>query len=93
MPSLDPFYRLFLVPGLNHCALGVGAVNIGQHGIARPSLALPSHNVLLALVDWVEKGVAPETITGIAKDGVTERVHCRYPQKSVWNGTVYKCTA
>lgn len=91
MPSLDPFYRLFLVPGLNHCVRGVGAVNIGQHGLASPSLTAPTHNVLTALVDWVERGVAPDTITGISEDGLKERVHCRYPQKSVWSGTEYAC--
>lgn len=91
MPSLDPFYRLFLVPGLNHCVRGVGAVNIGQHGLASPSLATPTHNVLTALVDWVESGVAPDTITGISEDGLKERVHCRYPQKSVLKGTEYSC--
>lgn len=93
MPSLDPFYRLFLVPGLNHCVRGVGAVNIGQHGLASPSLTTPTHNVLTALVDWVESGVAPDTITGISDDGLKERVHCRYPQKSVWNGMEYYCVA
>lgn len=91
MPSLDPFYRLFLVPGLNHCVRGVGAVNIGQHGLASPSLTTPTHNVLTALVDWVESGVAPDTITGISEDGLKERVHCRYPQKSVLKGTEYSC--
>lgn len=91
MPSLDPFYRLFLVPGLNHCVRGVGAVNIGQHGLASPSRTAPTDNVLTALVDWVERGVAPDTITGISEDGLKERVHCRYPQKSVWSGTEYAC--
>jgi hypothetical protein len=29
MPSLDEFYRLFLVPGMAHCALGPGAFCFG----------------------------------------------------------------
>ncbi|KAJ7679127.1 tannase and feruloyl esterase [Mycena polygramma] len=43
-----------------------------------------SHNVLLALVDWVEGGPAPQTIVGTAEDGA-ERAHCRYPMRSVWD--------
>jgi len=56
-------------------------------GIARNE---SSHNLLLALVDWVENGVAPDTITGTAADGAT-RVHCRYPVRSVWNGSAFGC--
>ncbi|KAJ7857345.1 tannase and feruloyl esterase-domain-containing protein [Mycena olivaceomarginata] len=43
-----------------------------------------SHNILLALVDWVEGGVALDTIIGTADNEAT-RAHCRYPERSVWN--------
>lgn len=42
------FARLFVVPGMNHCAGGP---------------ATDQFDALTALVDWVEKGIAPETIT------------------------------
>ncbi|KAF7350350.1 Carboxylic ester hydrolase [Mycena venus] len=90
MPSLDAFYRLFLIPGMGHCALGPGAWAFGQLGGTEGARNESSHNVLLALVDWVEGGVAPDTITGTAVDGTT-RVHCRYPMRSVWNGTNFVC--
>ncbi|KAF8072292.1 tannase and feruloyl esterase [Lyophyllum atratum] len=90
MPSLDSFYRLFLVPGMNHCFGGPGACVFGQYGSETNVVNASSHNVLLAMVDWVEKGVAPETIIGTGLDGA-EREHCRYPQRSVWNGTAFRC--
>ncbi|KAK7046620.1 carboxylic ester hydrolase [Favolaschia claudopus] len=85
MPSLDEFYRLFLVPGLSHCIFGPGATRFGQ--VKRGSNAVndTSHNILLAMVDWVEGGIAPDTIIGTADDGIATRVHCRYPHRSVWD--------
>ncbi|KAF8057399.1 tannase and feruloyl esterase [Lyophyllum atratum] len=91
MPSLDSFYRLFLVPGMNHCSGGPGATAFGQGGMASNAVNASANNVLLAMVDWVEKGVAPETIVGTASVDGKQRVHCRYPQRSVWNGTVFGC--
>ncbi|KAJ7272043.1 hypothetical protein B0H12DRAFT_1228886 [Mycena haematopus] len=60
---LHAFYCLFLVPGW--WAAGLGGMN---------ARIKSSHNVLLALVDWVEGGSGPESITGMAEDGA-ERVH------------------
>lgn len=31
MPSIDSFYRLSLIPGLEHCFNGVGEINVGQY--------------------------------------------------------------
>ncbi|KAJ7152596.1 tannase and feruloyl esterase [Mycena crocata] len=91
MASLDDFYRLFLVPGMGHCGGGPGASNFGQLDHSTNAVNSSSHNILLALVDWVEGGLAPETITGTAADG-SERVHCRYPKKNFWNGTFFACS-
>ncbi|KAJ7755306.1 tannase and feruloyl esterase [Mycena maculata] len=89
MPSLDDFYRTFLVPGMGHCKGGPGAASFGQlEGTTTKNLS--SHNILLALVDWVEGGVAPDTIVGTAPDG-KERTHCRYPMRSVWDGENFGC--
>ncbi|KAJ7336236.1 tannase and feruloyl esterase [Mycena albidolilacea] len=86
MPSLDTFYRLFLVPGMVHCTFTPGASRFGQYQRGSNAVNASSHNILLALVDWVEGGeaAAPDTIVGTAEDGAT-RVHCRYPQRSVWD--------
>ncbi|KAF8153585.1 tannase and feruloyl esterase [Mycena galopus ATCC 62051] len=91
-PLMDDFYRLFLIPGMGHCVGGLGPTSFGQ-GTVVPGTNLVNdsgHNVLLALVDWVEGGVAPATIIGSDGNG-TERTHCRYPMRSVFNGTVFVC--
>ncbi|KAG6828121.1 hypothetical protein H0H87_002828 [Tephrocybe sp. NHM501043] len=90
MPSLDSFYRLFLIPGMNHCVDGPGASNFGQLGIPSNVVNASSHNVLLAMVDWVEGGIPPDTVVGTARDS-TQRPHCRYPQRSLWNGKSFIC--
>ena len=41
------FFRLFMVPGMGHCAGGV---------------ATDRFDAVTALVDWVEKGKAPDSI-------------------------------
>ncbi|KAF7360771.1 Carboxylic ester hydrolase [Mycena venus] len=95
LPLFDDFYRLFLIPGMGHCGDGLGANAFGQgifgFGVDGIAVNASTHNILLALVDWVEGDVAPETIVGTAVDGST-RTHCRYPQRSVWNGTVWTCS-
>lgn len=92
LPLLDDFYRLFLIPGMSHCGSGLGANAFGQGimGFGANVMNASSHNILLALVDWVEGGVAPETIIGTGVDG-SVRTHCRYPQRSVWNGNMWVC--
>ncbi|EJD47879.1 tannase and feruloyl esterase [Auricularia subglabra TFB-10046 SS5] len=86
--QLDDFYRLFLIPGMDHCFNGPGAWAFGQIGFASWTTA-PESNALLALVDWVEKGKAPETIRGLAVGANSTafpntRLHCKYPARSVW---------
>jgi len=89
MPTLDSFYRLFLVPGMGHCTFGPGASDFGQHYVTRGPVSTrdrPSHNILLALVEWVEKGKAPDVVIGTTHAGA-ERKHCRYPWRSIWDKT------
>lgn len=91
MPTLDSFYRLFTIPGMGHCSTGPGAWQFGQSGTDIRGLANDtSSNILLALVDWVENGRAPDGIVGtkFMNDLVTEgidsqRLHCPYPSRSV----------
>ncbi|KAJ7207158.1 tannase and feruloyl esterase [Mycena pura] len=90
--TLDGFYRLFLIPGMDHCLGGRGASNFGQLGTWTNAVNDSSHNILLALVDWVEGGIEPDTITGTTADGKSTRVHCRYPATSVWDGNAFVCS-
>ncbi|KAF7531804.1 hypothetical protein G7054_g8540 [Neopestalotiopsis clavispora] len=93
--QLDNFYRLFRVPGMNHCNSGPGAWVLGQGGNA-PSKGIPfdaDHNVLAAVVNWVEEGIAPEAMIGtkFVNDSVDLGVaythrHCRWPLNSTYLG-------
>ena len=71
--AVQDFYRLFRAPGVGHCAGGPGP---------------QPQNLFGALVDWVEKGIAPETITAqITSNGVTRtRPLCLYPQTAIYDG-------
>ncbi|KAF8518084.1 tannase and feruloyl esterase [Gautieria morchelliformis] len=89
--TLDEFYRLFLIPGMDHCAGGPGAWAIGQHGLGSNTVNDSAHNVLFSLVEWVEQGREPDVIVGTTIPGMMERMHCRYPQRSVHNGSVFVC--
>jgi len=73
--STQLFTRLFMVPGMGHCAGGTGPNRF---------------DALSALEPWVEKNVAPEKIVASqVSGGVTERTRplCPYPQVARWNGT------
>lgn len=65
--------RIFLVPGMTHCAGG-------------PSL--DHFDMLSAVVDWVEKGKAPDSViaTGHAFPG-RSRPLCAYPKHAQYTGT------
>ncbi|KAI0201154.1 feruloyl esterase B [Astrocystis sublimbata] len=96
LEKMDAFYRLFRIPGMDHCGGGPGAWTVGQSGTA-PSYSIPfdkEHNVLAAIVDWVEKGEAPDEIVGTkfiedsAEKGVSYlHRHCRYPFRSTYSGS------
>ena len=61
---LDNFYRLFMVPGMGHCGGGNGPNTFGN----RPGAPIdPDHDVVAALEQWVEKGIAPKQLIGTGK--------------------------
>jgi hypothetical protein len=69
--KVDNFYRVFIAPGLDHCFGGPGAYPVDPLG---------------AVVDWVEKGRAPDTLLARSPDGLSTRNLCRYPLVSRYNG-------
>jgi hypothetical protein len=81
------FYRLFMVPGMGHCTGGPGPNAFG--GLAQPAAPLDSqHDLVSALEDWVERGVAPAQITATkyvkddpAQGIVMQRPICPYPEE------------
>lgn len=73
--SIDDFLRLFMAPGAGHCY-------IGGYG---PAPVDP----LASLVDWVERGVAPDTLAAaFAKtDGtIIARALCPWPKMPRYDG-------
>jgi hypothetical protein len=90
--ALDEFYRYFRISGMAHCGGGPGASFIGNQRRNTASLD-PQENVLMAIVRWVEEGIAPDTITGTAfrngnqSAGIDfKRKHCRWPYRNVYKG-------
>lgn len=90
--AVSDFYRLFMVPGFDHCGLQAG-----------PGITQAGLDPLTALENWVEKGVAPDMLptTRFAADGKVERVRplCPYPEVPRFKGgdandpANYACTA
>jgi feruloyl esterase len=73
------YYRLFMVPGMNHCKGGPGA-NV--------------FDMLIPLVQWVEDDVAPSRIiaTHYVNNDPTQGVQftrplCSYPREAVYKGS------
>jgi feruloyl esterase len=85
------FVRLFMVPGMQHCAGGPGPNVFGQFGAAQSD---PQHDVAAALEQWVDKGVAPEQViatkykVGLNPASGVQRTRplCAYPKVARWNG-------
>ena len=74
LKHVDNFMRLFLAPGVAHCAGGAGPNPVGT---------------LEAVVDWVEHGIAPERVMAsrTLPDGtVRTRPLCPYPTTAQWVG-------
>lgn len=89
--ELDEFYRFFPISGMAHCGDGDGAYGIGQ-GAKTFAGKDPKDNVLMAMVKWVEEGVAPESVRGAKfSNGAGSRIeyrrnHCRWPRRNVFKG-------
>jgi feruloyl esterase len=58
--TVDEFFRVFMMPGMDDCSLGPGPDRILQRTDARSIPLTPEHDVLVALEQWVERGVAPD---------------------------------
>lgn len=84
--DVDDFARLFLAPGVSHCAGGAGPGQFGQLADIpmRPD-ASPENDLLLALAAWSDAGRTPEEIVG--RTGMSgERPICAYPKVARYDG-------
>lgn len=91
-PKARTQMRVFVLPGVQHCAGGTGADVIGQIGAPQPK-DTPERSVGAAVQAWVETGRAPETLVGRRGMGglmgmpeskpEKQRLICAYPAKAV----------
>lgn len=75
LAATQSFYRLFMAPGMGHCAGGPGPNQF---------------DAMTALEQWVEKGVAPATLLATHSTGgkvARSRPLCPYPQVARYTGT------
>ena len=73
--AVQGFHRLFMVPGMLHCAGGPGPTTYDAHG---------------ALEAWVERGIAPDSIIAThLTNGTPDRTRplCPYPKVATYKGT------
>lgn len=59
------FFRYFLVPGMSHCTGGPGLNDFGQN-LSTSVKQDADHDILTALMKWVEKGDAPQKLIAAA---------------------------
>lgn len=73
--TVEDFARLYMLPGVSHCAGGVGP---------------DTHDALALLEAWVERGEAPERLItsklGPDRQPAMTRPACPYPQVAVYDG-------
>ncbi len=73
--STADFYRLFMVPGMQHCNGGPGAATF---------------DMMPVLDRWISSGTAPDSvIASKSTNGVVTRTRplCPHPQEARWKGT------
>jgi feruloyl esterase len=89
------FLRLYMVPGMAHCAGGPGATHFSTATRdSDPPVSDAQRDMALALQDWVERGVAPESLiatkfdnaNGTERRAVFQRPLCVYPNVARYKG-------
>lgn len=95
--ELDDFYRFFLIPGMNHCsgasiapwyiASASQSITGATHSV--PGFEDADHDIILAMMKWVEEGKAPDKLiaTKFINDTATlgvlgQRPLCPYPKQA-----------
>jgi tannase/feruloyl esterase len=91
------YARLYMVPGMVHCAEGAGATNFSTATRdSVPPLSDARHDMGVALRDWVEQGQAPREIVATRFEGpqategkgpiAFQRPLCPWPQVAHYRG-------
>ncbi|MGA8532334.1 MAG: tannase/feruloyl esterase family alpha/beta hydrolase [Acidobacteriaceae bacterium] len=90
--KVDSFARLYMIPGMEHCAQGPGASAFGQFGME--SAADPRYGLFDSLQNWVEKGSPDASVIATkyeaGKNGAMEtdftRPLCAWPKVARYSG-------
>ena len=93
--TADSAVRLYMVPGMDHCAGGPGTDSFGQFGwLPNYGPDVAKRDAYLALQEWVEGGSAPGEIVATKYKGGMEssdvqmtRPLCPYPEVAKYKGT------
>ncbi|KAH9828746.1 Feruloyl esterase [Teratosphaeria destructans] len=85
--KLNPWYKLFLVPGMAHCA----------PNDLQPNGPFPQTNMAV-MIDWVERGIEPVTLNATHLEGPyagQNQQICGWPLRPYWseNGTKLDCVS
>jgi hypothetical protein len=90
------FMRMYLVPGAAHSSQGRAYTVDGKNntvplpklpGNANQAPTREQDQFFTALVDWVEKGIAPEDLVLTSRDNTVSYPVCVYPKRITWNGS------
>ena len=94
--QVQEFLRMYMVPGMAHSSQG-RAYTVGGNNNSVPMPKLPGNanqtpareqdQMFSALVDWVEKGIAPGPIFLTSRDNSVTYPICVYPQRTTWKGS------
>jgi feruloyl esterase len=104
--DVDEFFKFFLVPGMGHCSQSLpggpapwyfAGPNqqpvLGKGIYSTPGFEDKKHDVLMAMMAWVEKGEVPEFVIGTQYANETlhtkvtrQRPLCMYPKQAKYTG-------
>ena len=95
LKTTQTFYRLYMVPGMNHCYGGPGASNFGGTGQQIPPSRDPVHDIQSALETWVEHHVPPGQLVATrytdnkpaTRTVLYTRPLCVYPTVPTYSGS------
>lgn len=107
LAQTQQFARLFMAPGMWHCKDGPGPNAFGGSIQQQAPNYDPKYDLLSALTQWVERGVAPQSViaTKYLGDAAQSKIEmqrplCPYPQFPRYNGSgdpavagSYKCVS
>jgi feruloyl esterase len=102
----DSFFKFFLVPGMSHCSGTQPKMNapwyfaganqqpvLGAAVYSVPGFENKEHDVLMAMMSWVEEGRTPEYVVGtkyvddaVHKEVMRQRPLCMYPKQAKYKG-------